>query len=127
MKGVVQFLERDVVPALQEPLRFHARVAANLLKIIEREWELEPEHLCQERDRLIELLGDNTLALDLSGALTSQVSELNERLSREIRTGRADRSPHREQIMDHVRKTLTETLEITNPRVVSKKSTSKNP
>ncbi|MBI5583142.1 MAG: hypothetical protein HY892_04910, partial [Deltaproteobacteria bacterium] len=36
LKGVVRFLESDLVPVLEEPLRFHTRVAANLLRSIER-------------------------------------------------------------------------------------------
>jgi len=48
IRGIYNFLESDVVPALQEPLRFHTRVAANLLKIIEREFYLEADHLSSE-------------------------------------------------------------------------------
>jgi len=37
LQGIVRFLESDLVPVLEEPLRFHTRVAANLLRIVARE------------------------------------------------------------------------------------------
>jgi hypothetical protein len=120
LRGVVQFLEQDVVPALQEPLRFHSRIAANLLKIVQREWEMENDHLRDEATRLEALLGTDIPPSGKPGNLQTHVLALNEALCREIRAGRADRGSRRTQIVDHIRKTLSETLEITNPKVASR-------
>jgi hypothetical protein len=120
LRGVVQFLEQDVVPALQEPLRFHSRIAANLLKIVQREWELEKDHLREEATRLEALLGNDIPRPGKPGNLQTRVLALNEALCREIRAGRADRGARRAQIVDHIRKTLSETLEITNPKMASR-------
>jgi len=120
MRGVYQFLENEVVPVLQEPLRFHTRVAANLLKIIEREWKLERNQLLGEASRLTTILGASAPSSHTLEGLRTAVMELNEMLCREIRSGRADQSPWRKEVMDHIRKTLTETLEITNPQLASR-------
>ena len=37
LEAVEQFLERDVVSALEGPKQFHARVAANVMRILARE------------------------------------------------------------------------------------------
>jgi hypothetical protein len=120
MKGVYRFLENEVIPVLQEPLRFHTRVAANLLKIIEREWKLERNQLMAEASRLTTLLGAGTPTSHTLEDFRTAVMQFNEILCREIRSGRADQGPWRKQVMGHVRKTLTETLEITNPKSASR-------
>jgi hypothetical protein len=45
--AVREFLERDVIEGTEGRLRFHARVAANVLGMVERELELGPD---QRRD-----------------------------------------------------------------------------
>jgi Domain of unknown function (DUF6285) len=40
LEAVREFLEREVMPATDGRLRFHARVAANVIAQIEREFEL---------------------------------------------------------------------------------------
>src|SRR5690606_13181549 len=44
LAAVEQFLEEEAVPALEGPARFHARVAANVLRIVARELATEDEH-----------------------------------------------------------------------------------
>ena len=57
LESVRLFLEKDVVPALDGPARFHARVAANVLAIVGRELESEEPDLVAEWTRLATLLG----------------------------------------------------------------------
>jgi len=43
IEAVQHFLETDVVPALDGPKKFHARVAANVLGIVRRELQAEDD------------------------------------------------------------------------------------
>ncbi|WP_067471523.1 DUF6285 domain-containing protein [Actinomadura hibisca] len=50
--AVREFLERDVLGALEGRTRFHGLVAINSLAIVEREMELGPEQAARHRERL---------------------------------------------------------------------------
>jgi len=52
LEAVREWLERDIMPAVDGRLRFHARVAANVLAIVERELALGPEQAEAHRERL---------------------------------------------------------------------------
>ena len=58
LEAVRSFVQDDVVAALDGPLKYHARVAANVLAIVARELECEDRHLSGEWERLGALLGD---------------------------------------------------------------------
>lgn len=116
LRGVYGFLENELVPMLQEPLRFHTRVAANLLKIIEREQELEEKHLVAEWNRLLQLLGRTRSLPSSLEEFRVGVRELNEELCLRIRNGHADQGPWRKEAISHIRQSLLEKLEVSNPR-----------
>jgi len=123
IRGIYNFLEKDLVPVLQEPLRFHARVAANLLKIIEREQEIETRHLFNEAERLSKLLSNLPPSANSHEGLRAEILKLNEELCARIRNGDADHDPRRREVKDHIRQTLIEKLEIANPRMITKAQT----
>lgn len=123
IRGIYNFLESDVAPVLQEPLRFHTRVAANLLKIIEREFDLEADHLSSEIKGLWKLLSKSPASITSSEKMRAQILELNEELCERIRAGEADNGPWANLIMNHVKKTLVQKLEIANPGMVAKAQT----
>jgi hypothetical protein len=81
---VAEVLADDVVPALQGSTQHHARVAASLVAIVERELRLGPLTAAAERQALIGLLP--------AGAGTAGVAtaELRERAAAALRTGLAD-------------------------------------
>jgi hypothetical protein len=56
LAAVRHFLETDVVPRLEGPAKFHARVAANVVAIVERELDGEDSQLRDEAQRLGALL-----------------------------------------------------------------------
>ena len=52
-----EFLERDVMPAVEGRVAFHTRVAVNALGMLEREADLGPALDAEEHERLADLLG----------------------------------------------------------------------
>jgi len=80
------FLETELMPALDGPLAYRTRVAANLVRILERENSVGPALLLREYELLRGLLGDNT-SLSPSAVTHDQVAELNTRLAVAIDVG----------------------------------------
>ena len=116
LEAVEQFLERDVVSALEGPKQFHARVAANVLAIVEREIAGEEQSLLAEWERLARLLGVAGAAPARLEALRAAVRGLTETLVGRIREGEADREPFGRVVREHVRETVREKLRVANPR-----------
>jgi hypothetical protein len=96
-EAVREFLERDVMPGTEGRLRFHARVAANVLGQIERELALGQRHAAAHAERLASLgVADDA------------------ELARAIRDGAFDdRMP---ELVAALRATAIEKLRIGNPR-----------
>jgi Domain of unknown function (DUF6285) len=76
LESVREWLERDVVPSTDGRFRFHARVAANVLAIVERELVLGPEQAAAHAER-VHALGVADEA-DLAARIRS--GELDDRL-----------------------------------------------
>ncbi len=55
VEAVREWLERDVMTSTEGRLQFHARVAANMLAMVERELELGPAQTAAHRARLATL------------------------------------------------------------------------
>jgi hypothetical protein len=97
------YLERDVMPGTEGRLAFHARVAANVLGMVERELELGDAQDDEEHARLAALLGrDGT------------TRELTELLATGIRRGEMD--ARWAETVALVRSTVRAKLEVANPR-----------
>ena len=71
LEAVREWIEREVIPATDGRLRFHARVAANVLGMVEREIELGPAQYEAHRARLARLgvADDAELAAAIRGRL----------------------------------------------------------
>jgi hypothetical protein len=106
LDAVREFLERDVGPAVDGRLAFHARVAANVLAIVERELTLGPALETAERERLAALLGRD-----------GSVDELTAELARRIRDGSLD--GRRAEVTALVRESVRAKLTVANPRHVN--------
>ena len=78
------FFEEELLPALSGPLQYRVRVAANLVKILERELTLGPMHDADELAALQRLV---------SGGDREDLIAINARLSDAIATGRFDLQP----------------------------------
>lgn len=115
--AVRSFLETEVVPALDGALKFHARVAANLLAVVGRELALEGEQLDAEWRRLDALLGSVARPAGL-GELKDRLAARNEDLCRRIRDGEPPDEESRRAWLEHVRATVREKLAIANPKML---------
>jgi hypothetical protein len=117
LAAVRGFLEDDLGPVLEGRRRFHALVAANVLRIVERELAGEEEQLARQWDRLAALLGVDASSKPLAlSALRTAVWELETRLAERIRAGDADAAEFADRVRAHVRTTVVEKLAVANPR-----------
>jgi len=79
LEAVREFLSEDVEPRLEGGLRYHLKVAINVLAIVERELRLGQEHSARHRERLKRLgfRSDAELAEAIrSGALDDRLEQV---------------------------------------------------
>ena len=115
LRAVERFLQRDVVSNLSGPQRYHARVAANVVAIVAREIETEERHLRGEWERLGSLLQIDGPAPLEREALRDRLRDLGQTLADRIRAGDADAEPWREQVLAHLRQTISDKLDVARP------------
>ncbi len=90
LDAVREFLVDEVEPQLDGRLRYHLKVAANVLRIVEREIRLGEEHAARHRERLARLgfAGDTELAAAIrSGAADQRLDAIE----RELRAAVTDK------------------------------------
>jgi len=97
--AVAEFLDGEVRPALDGRLAFHAKVAVNALRIVERELGAD-------------LAGEHARLRALTGA-DGSLHELNTLLARRIRDG--DLSIEDESLRDHLVRSVLTRLAVDNP------------
>jgi Domain of unknown function (DUF6285) len=78
LAAIAELLEDELLPVVPDELKHRCRVAANLVRILEREERLGPDAAVRERERLRELLGES--------AGEGDVVELSRGLSHRIGT-----------------------------------------
>ncbi|MEO1065085.1 MAG: DUF6285 domain-containing protein [Actinomycetota bacterium] len=100
VESVREWLERDVSPQVEGRLRFHTRVAVNVLATVQRELELGPEQEADHRERL-ERLG---------------VASERE-LADAVRSGAFD--DRTDELIAALRETVTDRLRVANPRYLA--------
>ena len=86
LEAVREWLERDVMSSTEGRLRFHARVAANVLATVERELAVGAEQNTDHRARLASLGVDNDAEL----ARSIRDGDLDDRLDAVRTVLRAD-------------------------------------
>lgn len=102
LQATADYLERELLPTLQDYPRFQTRVSVNLLRLVERELRLAPAQQQAEHTRLRALTGRD-------GSLDA----LNATLADHILVG--DITLTDGKLLQHLRQTLRETLLIHNP------------
>ena len=115
LRAVERFLQKDVVPALSGPRRYHARVAANVVAVVAREIETEEDHLRREWEGLGRLLKLDEGRPDDREALRADVSARTESLVQRIRAGDADAGRWRDDVLAHLRRTVDDKLDVARP------------
>jgi hypothetical protein len=109
LEAIREFLAEKVAPNLEGQLAFHVQVAGNVLAIVERTLEHGGTMDAEELLRLQELLGSD-------GSLL----ELNEELAARISNGELDDC--KEQVFEHLLKTVKDKLHLANPRYLIKEA-----
>lgn len=87
VEAVREFLAGEVEPVTEGRLRYHVKIAANVLAIVERELQLGQEHAARHRERLVRLGfgSDEELAAAIrSGALDDRHGELTRELTQMV-------------------------------------------
>ena len=75
LEAIREFLEQDVMPAVDGRVQFHTRVAVNALGMLERELRLGPELAAAECARLGALLGHDAGLDTLTAELASRIRD----------------------------------------------------
>jgi hypothetical protein len=116
LAAVERFLEETAVPALDGPARYHARVAANVVRIVARQLATEDEHEAREWHGLTTLLGAEPAVPDGGrAAWHDALRARNEELSRRIRAGDADDGPWRAAMLAHLSRVVADKLDVAQP------------
>jgi len=119
LQSVSHLLDTELVPALSGSRQFYARVAANVLRIVERELANEEEQLSAEWLRLDALL-DTTERPATRDPLQRAIWQRTEELSERIRQGDVDTGPYREQVLQHLKETIRDKLVVSNPKWIER-------
>lgn len=114
LEAVADYLERDVIPHTEGRRQFLARVSSNVVRTVTREIRREDRQLRREWVRLNALQGEEPLP-EGREALREGVRRRTRELCRAIREGEADEEPRRSEILEHVRATVREKLEVCRP------------
>jgi hypothetical protein len=103
LDAAIDYLERELLPALAGYHRFQCRVTVNVLAQVRRELALAPPQSEAERARLVALLGH-----------AGDRDELSRELAARIRAGEIALDDP--ALLDHLRLSLIEALRINNPK-----------
>jgi hypothetical protein len=115
LRAVERFLEQEVVPQLEGPRRYHARVAANVVAIVAREIETEEAQLQAEWERLGALLQLHEPRPPARAGLRDAVGARTQALAERIRRGDADAGTWRAELIAHLRRTVADKLAVSRP------------
>ncbi len=121
LEAVASFLTEEALPALHGGVRFHALVAANVVRIALRELDLGPALLERECAELSGLLGKQASPDHPAGAALA--CQLNAELCARIEAGEADTVPFRRRVLDYLKDSVSAKLAIDNPKVRCRPST----
>lgn len=119
LKGVEYFLTDEAIVELRGNAQFHARVASYTIRMILRELEGDEDRLAVELEGLRDLLETAEPSTDRLDEKRRQAARLNEALAEKIRRGEADDGEFRRRVLDHLRRTIVDKLEVTNPKMAA--------
>ncbi len=112
LEAVRRFLLDEAVPALDGHLKYQARVAGNVVAIVAREIESDARHTRGEWERLGALLAaDEPYPQSLESAHEG-ILVRNRELVERIRAGDGDSGRWREALVEHLKRTTVDKLEV---------------
>lgn len=119
LAAVEHFLDTEIVPNVPGSRGFHARVAANAIRIVRRELSDEEERLAAEWSGLDTVLGAAERPASRE-QLRPALSERNEALSALIRGGDADGGETARKVFEHVQRTVRDKLTVSDPALLDR-------
>ena len=115
LRAVEVLFDEQLVPGLTGARQYNARVAANVIRTVRRELQLEESQLEEEWAGLDVVLGAAVRPASL-GAMKVAIGERTAELSERIRAGEADGGEWRRLGFAHVRDCVHGKLAAANPR-----------
>jgi hypothetical protein len=116
LEAAADFVESELVPAIQGARQFQARVVANVMRVVAREIKLEDPLVRNEVKALAHLLGHDKPHLHSLDDLRAAAVGMGEELTARIRAGEADDGDWRKGVLAVVRQSVEDKLRIANPR-----------
>ena len=107
--------EEKIAPLAKQTnhqLYFQTLVAINVMKIVEREYNIRPYHLRAEWTRLNMVIGKDLETIDNDDDLEVAIQKANSKLCERIRTGEFDEDY---ALFQHLKARTIEQLEVANP------------
>jgi alcohol dehydrogenase class IV len=120
LEAAADFVDREIVPAIEGARQFQARVVANVMRIVAREIQQEDPAVRIEVKSLARLLGRDGPHLHNLDDLRKASASMGEELSARIRAGDADSGSWRAEVLSVVRQSVEDKLRIANPRYLEK-------
>jgi len=119
LDAVQKFLDDEIVPATKGRKQFLARVAANCIRMVDRELRAESKHFDGAWAGLNELVGEAPVPDDRD-ARGHSVTERLEALCERIRAGEIDEgSDEWDLLIAFVRSRVRDKLEVSNPKLLA--------
>src|ERR1700722_11781435 len=87
LEAAADFVESELVPAIQGARQFQARVVANVMRVVAREIKLEDRLVRSEVKALARLLGHDAPHLHSLNDLCAAAVRMGEELTTKIRAG----------------------------------------
>jgi hypothetical protein len=116
LEAAADFVDSELVPAIQGARQFQARVVANVMRIVAREIKMEDLFVRSEVKALALLLGRDKPHLHSLDDLHKAAASMGEELTAKIRAGEADDGDWRGEVLAVVRQSVEDKLRIANPR-----------
>ena len=120
LEAAADFVDLEIVPAIEGARQFQARVVANVMRIVAREIQMEDPAVRVEVKALARLLGRDAPHLHSLDDLRKASASMGEELSARIRAGDADSGSWRAEVLNVVRQSVEDKLRIANPRYLEK-------
>ncbi len=119
LASVEHFLDAEIVPNVPGSRGFHARVAANAIRIVRRELSNEEERLAAEWSGLDAVLGASERPA-VREELRSALQERNEALCELILGGDAEDGEAERKVFEHVQRTVRDKLTVSDPALLDR-------